>query len=251
MDSTRQAQCLLLAYLLGIMVCVGWRMIRSPMGWPRWLLYAVARLYCGLAFHWRSNRRCPYPSRGGGLVVANHRSPLDPILLWSNNHLRSESGMPRGITFLMASEYYTVPAVGWICRAMQSIPVDRNGRDMKATREALRYLSGGGLLGVFPEGHLNPTDELQPGNPGVAYLALKARVPVFPVFIHNSPRGYTMVKPFYTFQRVWIEFGEPLDLSQWHARGMDRAVLQEVTDLMMERIRDLGRQAQSRFDSLQ
>ena len=51
------------------------------------MLYVVNRLYCILRCHWRANRRCPFPDDGPALIVANHRSPVDPMLVWMNHHL--------------------------------------------------------------------------------------------------------------------------------------------------------------------
>ena len=149
----------------------------------------------------------------------------------------------------MASEYYHAGGlVGWISKAMVSIPVARNGRDMKPTREAIRRLSRGEMIGIFPEGGINLTDDLLPGNPGVAFLALKARVPVIPVHIHNAPQGDTMVAPFYSFRKVRISYGEPIDLSQWYNQRASRETLQEVTDLMMSRIAELAAEAKAFAD---
>lgn len=71
---------------------------------------------------------------------------------------------------------------------MQSIPVDRNGRDIGPTREAIRRLERGDLIGIFPEGGINMGEGLREANPGIAFLALKAGVPVIPVYIHAHHR---------------------------------------------------------------
>lgn len=240
MNSTLAAQLTLLAYALIAVVLMVRAALRFEYGIQAWFLFGVARAYCGLLFHWRSRGRCPFPRDGAAIVIANHSSPVDPILLWMNNHLRAEGAQPRVISFLTASEYYSARGVAWICRAMRSIPVDRNGRDMKPTREALRLLQQGEFVGVFPEGGINLERDLRPAVPGVAWLALKARVPVYPVYIENAPRGDDMISPFMTPARVVVHYGEPVDLSEFTDQRVSHELLERLADRLMLELARLG-----------
>lgn len=215
--------------------------LRCRHGWQAWLLFVVTRLYCGLAFRWRANRPCPFPDQGPGIVMANHRSPVDPMLILMNNHLRTPRGRFRVIGFLMAHEYYATRGIAWINQAMQSIPVTRDGRDLKGSRLALKRLEQGHLVGMFPEGGIGDDDALRSANPGVAWLALRSRVPIYPVYIHNAPRGRNMVASFYTFSRVRLSYGDPIDLSAFYGVKLNRSILQEATDQMMSELASLGR----------
>ena len=78
------------------------------------------------------------------------------------------------------------------------------------------------------------------GSKTVAWLALRADVPVFPVFIHDSPQGESMIDPFRTRCRVRVTYGDPIDLSAYRGRRKSRELLQEVTTLLMERLAELG-----------
>src|SRR5205823_844364 len=76
------------------------------------------------------------PRTGAAIVVCNHVSALDPLLI--------QSACPRRVIhWMMAGEYYDVRAIGWVFKTMQTIPVERRGRDMAATRAALRALEQG------------------------------------------------------------------------------------------------------------
>jgi 1-acyl-sn-glycerol-3-phosphate acyltransferase len=217
-----------------------WQFRRSKLGPSAWLLYAVERLYVPLMFHWRANRRCPFPAEGGALIIANHRSPVDPLLIWMNNHLGARPRRCRVIGFLMAREYYEIPGLTWIGRTMQCIAVNREGKDMRPAREALERLRRGDLIGVFPEGGINEGDALREGDTGIAWLALHSQVPVFPVFLRDSPTSPDMVAPFYTRAHVTITYGEPIDLSAYYDCKRTRTLLREVTDLLMRRLAALG-----------
>jgi 1-acyl-sn-glycerol-3-phosphate acyltransferase len=239
------AKLVLVVYLAIGAGIVAWQFRRSRLEPSTWFLWGVERLYVPFLFHWRANRRCPFPAKGGGLILANHRSPVDPLLIWMNNHLGSESGARtcRIVSFLMAREYYEITGLTWIGRAMQCIAVNREGKDMRPAREALERLRRGDLIGVFPEGGINENTSLREGDTGIAWLALHAQVPVYPVYLRNSPMGGDdMVAPFYTRtrSRVQVIYGDPIDLSAYYDAKRTRTLLREVADLLMRRLAELG-----------
>ena len=234
MASDTIARWALLGYALAFVAIVLWRALRCEQGWRLWLLYVIDSLYCRLCFHWRANRACPFLHEHSAIVIANHRSPLDPILIWVGVTNR------RPLEYLTAREYFGIPGLQFIFEATRAIPVGRDGRDMTATRTALRRLKEGCYLGVFPEGRLNTGPGLLPGDTGIAWLALHSQAPVYPLFIHNSPQGTTMVNSAYKFRHVRISYGDAVDLSAYHGRRISGELLHEVTDLLMSRIAQLG-----------
>lgn len=213
---------------------VVWRALTHPEGWRRWMLHTIAVAYCRICCHWRANRACPFLDESPAIVIANHRSPLDPMLIWT------AVSNCRPIEFLTAEEYFGVPGLQFIFDALRAIPVARNGKDMGATREALRRAQRGRLVGVFPEGRINTGPGMLPANPGIAWFALQSRAPVYPVFVKNAPQGKGMVDPFFKFSRVRVIFGDAIDLSQYYGRRRTPELLQEVTDLLMARLGALG-----------
>lgn len=237
---------LTLLFYLAVPVVLAVRSVRRcPDGFGVWLLYVIERVYVPLMFRWRSaNGPSPLPSSGGALVIANHRSPIDPLMVWMNHHLRAvrDDRTQRVIGFLTAREYCNPPGLGWLVRTMQSIPVDRNGKDMGPAREAIRRLKSGRLVGIFPEGGISTETRLREPNTGVAFLALKAQVPVFPVFIEGASFDATsgMTAPFMRRQTVRVTYGEPIDLSEFSGRRLSQATLVEVTNLLMEKLAGIG-----------
>lgn len=227
MPPDRIAQLTLVAYGLLFAALPVWRAWRDPLGWQVWLLYRIGTLYGRFCFRWRANRPCPFEHVSPAIIIANHRSPLDPLLIW----IGVLSGRPLG--FLTAREYCEQPGLRFINKHMESIPVARDGKDMGAMRAALRRLQSGNVLGIFPEGRINKGNGLLPADPGVAWIVLRSRAPVYPVFIHNAPGGPSMVAPFFNFRPVRVTYGDPIDLSDLYERGVSSDVLREATDRIM------------------
>jgi 1-acyl-sn-glycerol-3-phosphate acyltransferase len=216
----------------------------SAVNWKVWFLYQMTRIYCVVMFRWKARNTCTIPESGPAIIIANHTSPVDPILLWMRHCAAFEKPHLRIIGYMMAREYFEVGGlVGWVCRVMESIPVARSGRDMGPARKALERLKAGQLLGVFPEGGINskaPDSQLRAGGSGTAWLALKSGAPVIPVFIHGAPRSKSLVRCFFTPSRAELIYGQPVDLSEWLDRKPSQETLQEVTDHLMESLASLG-----------
>jgi len=219
-----------------------WRSLRGcRSGWQLWLLHVIARFFTTFMYRHRIASDCPFPAEGGGLVLANHRSPADPLLIFSASPLKRTGYQIRRVEFLTAAEYCDLGGpLSFITRHMHVIPVARSGRDMGPVKEALRRIREGKLVGVFPEGRINTGAGLLPGSPGIAWLALHSQSPVYPVFIHNAPQGTTMVAPFLRFCRVRVTFGPPVILSQYYGRRINQELLDQVTDILMRRLARLG-----------
>jgi len=188
-------------------------------------------------FVWRTrvNRRINLPRGQGAIIIGNHRSSIDPSFI----HVASD----RVVHWMIASEYWKSPMMGGFFRLAECIPVNRGGVDTAATKMAIRYAQNGGFVGMFPEGRINTTDELLlPGRPGVALVALKARVPVIPCFIHGAPYDGTTLGVFTMPGKVRVVVGEPIDLSPYYGREREDGVLQELTLLFMKEMAKLAGQ---------
>lgn len=168
------------------------------------------------------------PHRGAGILVCNHISGLDPLLL--------QSALPRAVVWMMAAEYYRIKGINWFLRQIDAIPVDRSGRDLVATRGALRALEAGRILGVFPEGRIAADEEFLPFQVGVALMAIKARVPIYPAYVEGTQRGKEMVEAFRQRNCSVVAFGPPLVLPQ---ESTGREDLEAATALIRESIESL------------
>lgn len=147
------------------------------------------------------------PRTGGVLLVSNHQSFLDPILLGVR--------APRSLSYMAKSELFEVnPAFTWLIRSLGAFPVRQTGSAAGAVKEAVERLQAGHALNIYPEGSRTETGEIGPLEKGVTLVIRKARVPVVPVAIDGSfealPKGSKMLRPY----PIRLLYGEPMDLSQ-------------------------------------
>ncbi len=195
------------------------------------LLRAANLLFSRIYHHARILTPHSLPRSGGGILVANHISGLDPLLI--------QSACPRLIVWMMAREYYELPQLNPIFRAISAIAVDRSGRDMPAMRSALRALGKGQILGIFPEGKIETTRELLPFQTGVALMATRTGVPIYPVYVEGTQRNLSMGRAYLQRQEAVLAFGRPMRLS-------GRPTLEQATAQIQQAVEELRQFVQSR-----
>jgi 1-acyl-sn-glycerol-3-phosphate acyltransferase len=218
------------------LIVIGWivaKLRRSPFTPAQSILYALNYVVSRVLWRARIEGTFPIPAGKGAIIVCNHRCPLDPSFI--------AVAVPRVVHWLVAREYCEHPAMGWFLRTAEVIPVGRGGTDTAATKAAIRLAAAGELVAIFPEGRINISPEiLLPGRPGAALVALKARVPVVPCFIHGSPYDGTTLGCLFMPARVRLTFGKPIDLSEYYGHQGERETLEELTRRFLREIARLG-----------
>jgi 1-acyl-sn-glycerol-3-phosphate acyltransferase len=154
-----------------------------------------------------------------------------------------QAGCQRVLGFLIAQEYAEAWYCRRFCRMLNCIPVKRDGRDLTATRAALRALEAGRVLPIFPEGKILATSgrELGEAKPGAAYIALRSGVPVIPAFIQGTPKTAEIGRALITPSRSRVVFGPPirLNLAPAESRDAERQQIEQVTTQFMAALRAL------------
>jgi 1-acyl-sn-glycerol-3-phosphate acyltransferase len=196
--------------LLALVLFLLWRLWRAvgaanEVDWGRaWMnrLDGLNRLLC-----WRYHRlqadSIDLPEEGPAILVANHISGLDPLLLIAAS--------PRPLRFIIATEQYHRFGLTWLFRAVGCIPVDREGRPERAFRAALKALEEGEVVALFPHGtiHLDsePPRRLKAG---AVRLAQLAHCPVTPVRLEGVKAQGRIFLPVLLRARAKIENFSPL-----------------------------------------
>ncbi len=170
------------------------------------------------------------PVDGGVLVVSNHQSHLDPILVGL--------ACNRRLNFVARDTLFGFAPFRWLINSLDAIPIDREGTGLGGLKESLRRLKAGEMLLIFPEGTRTRDGEVGQLKPGFLALARRAKVPLMPVGLDGSfdswPRRNVLPQPAV----IHIRVGEPLGLEKM-SRLSDEELLTEVD----RRIRECHRQA--------
>ena len=148
---------------------------------PEYLLRFLAFIVSRLLYRFRVDGDEHIPEQGPALLVCNHVSYVDPVLLMAAS--------PRPIRFVMDHRIFAMPVLGWFFRLAKAIPIAPQKEDPQAYErafaEAGRVLAEGELLCIFPEGALTRDGALQPFKGGVIKILEQQPVPVVPLALHN------------------------------------------------------------------
>jgi 1-acyl-sn-glycerol-3-phosphate acyltransferase len=138
--------------------------------------------------------------RCGVMLVSNHQSFLDPVLVGI--------AMNEVTSYLARQDLFRIPVFGAIIRALGAHPVARGRVDRTALRTVVRLMQEGERLLVFPEGTRAWNGLLGRFRTGAAALAIRMNVPVLPVAVEGAfacwPRTQMLPRP----GRVAVAYGE-------------------------------------------
>lgn len=178
------------------------------------------------------------PATGPVILASNHLSFSDSVFM--------PLVVPRKVTFLAKSEYFTSPGPKGLLKkltfiALGQVPVDRSGgrRSEAALITGLKVLSDGNCLGIYPEGTRSPDGRLYKGRTGLVRLALESGAPVVPVAMFDTDKIQPTGKVIPKIMRVKMVFGEPI---YFKGDSTNLQVLRDLTDELMRKIQELSGQ---------
>ena len=199
---------------------------------PEYLLRFIAWFASRLVYRFKVRGDENIPVAGAAILVCNHVSFVDAVLLMAAS--------PRPIYFVMDHRIFRVPVLGWLFKLAKAIPIASRQEDERAYEAAFdaaaQVLQGGDLLAIFPEGAITRDGELQEFKGGVMKVLARAPVPVVPMaltnlwgsFFSRVERDGAMVRPFRRgmFNRVGLNVGEPVAPGQVTPQGLRARVAQ-------------------------
>jgi 1-acyl-sn-glycerol-3-phosphate acyltransferase len=193
------------------------------------MLYTILKPIFWLLTHvlcrYQVSGREHIPPKGPVLLVANHLTWYDPLLLGVI--------FPRRLWFLAKIEIFRLPLVGLGCRLTGQIPVHRGESDRAALEQALAYLRQGRVVTIFPEGTVAQHEHLLAAHTGVAMLALRSGAPILPIAHRGTRQIFIGRRAWLPRVDVWI--GRPY--VPCVPEGISRkAALRLVTEDLMLRI---------------
>ncbi len=186
---------------------------------PIWAFYRMKRVKA-------SGEKYTEKINGGAVVVANHTSMQDPFLV--------ESVFPFRRMFFLAAEAVmgNSKIKAWLLKEAGAIKIDRNAADIEAINRSVEVLQKGKLLAVFPQGSINKDEGISEIKSGAVLIAIRANVPIIPIFI-------TPKKHWYERRKAII--GETLNPKDFMAsRFPTMADIESITENLAKRMKELG-----------
>ncbi|MCC7349504.1 MAG: 1-acyl-sn-glycerol-3-phosphate acyltransferase [Phycisphaerales bacterium] len=200
------------------------RTLRRPILWSG--CQGIARIFTTLLFDLKVYGLHHIPPRGGVLLVANHESYLDPVVVAVR--------MRRPVSFLAKSGLFENPVFGWLIRSLRAFPVRQGEGDIGAVRETIRLLKEGHILNIYPEGSRTQTGELGPIEPGVALMVRRAGVPVVPVVVSGSFAAWPRGRKFFHPAPIRVLYGAPMELNHLKPAQITARIDQAFRGLLAE-----------------
>lgn len=172
------------------------------------------------------------PRSGPVLLMANHESNLDPVLIaWS---------IARPIHIPGKIELFHVHFLGWLLRQLGSFPVDRERKDAGSLRKSIQVLRKGRVLVVFPEGTRTRTGKIGRFDGTLTQVANREQAIIVPVAVIGTgkvlPPGARLPRLGAT---VEVRFGEPLGFAVSGNKKLTSAEIEAKSDLIRSKVVEL------------
>ena len=203
----------------------------SPL-WRRFIFrasYSMCSAVFTLGFSVRTAGMENMPLEGPALVVANHQSFVDPVLVGL--------AARRELIYLARRTLFKNPFFTALIRAYNAVPIDQEGLGLDGIRTIFAQTQLGRAVLIFPEGERTPHGAMQPFKPGIHLLIKKTQATIVPVGIAGAYdawpiwRSYPIPAPLFLPARpgaIGVVIGEPVPASHFAELPRDKA-LAELT----------------------
>jgi 1-acyl-sn-glycerol-3-phosphate acyltransferase len=195
------------------------------------VFYELSSRACGFLmiflFSARSIGSCNVPRRGPALLIANHESFIDPIMVGV--------AIPRHVSFLARKTLFKSAFKRLVLESLNAVPIDQEGVGKEGIRNIIKQLQSGHAVLVFPEGERSWDGRLHALRPGIALLLERAAAPIVPVGVAGAFEAWSRFRalptpsPAFlvaTNRTMAVAFGPPRDPAT--LKGMTRAEILET-----------------------
>ena len=166
---------------------------------PEFLLRFVVWMLIHSVYRLRVRELAEVPEEGPAVVVCNHVSFVDALVIMA--------ACKRPIRFVMDHQIFRWPVLNFVFRTSKAIPIAPAKEDPvmmeRAFEEVGKALDAGDLVGIFPEGKITGNGEINPFRPGITRILARNPVPVVPMALRglwgsffSRKDGPAMSKPF-------------------------------------------------------
>jgi 1-acyl-sn-glycerol-3-phosphate acyltransferase len=141
--------------------------------------WAAVYLYCNPIWHLKVEGRSKLPWRGPAVLVANHASLIDILVLFA---------LFRPFKWVSKASNFRLPFIGWNMTLNDYVPLVRGSKEsiVKMMADCKRHLSRGSPVLIFPEGTRTRDGNLLPFKEGAFRLAAEVGCPLIPIAVHAT-----------------------------------------------------------------
>jgi 1-acyl-sn-glycerol-3-phosphate acyltransferase len=190
-------------------------------------LFGIARV----AFRMEVLGRDNIPKTGNFIAAPIHRSNLDTPLVGST--------MIRPVRFMGKQALWSKKWSAWFFSSLGGFGVDREGNPSAALRTALRLAQGGESLAIFAEGTRASGDKIGELQDGVAFIAVRAQIPVVPIAISGTEEILPPHAKFPKFKKAVILIGKPIAPRPAADREARRIAMKQLNEELRAALQDL------------
>ncbi len=182
-------------------------------------------------FRYRATGFENLPQQSGALLLINHQSYLDPLLVGI--------GLSRPVSYLARDSLFRIPILGALLRNTYVMAIKRNAAGTESLRLSINRIKEGYLVGIFPEGTRTIDGDLGELKPGFIAIVRRSKSPVIPVGIYGAdramPKGSLLVLP----KKIRVHYGKPLapdKIKELTKRGREDEFVEYVTNQLKQAV---------------
>jgi 1-acyl-sn-glycerol-3-phosphate acyltransferase len=156
---------------------------------PLWYdtCYWLSATVMTFGFSLRTEGHGNVPHHGPALLLANHQSFMDPILVGL--------AVRRHPVFLARQSLFRHRPLAWLMRSLHAVPVNQEGFAREGLKAILDQLRAGRVVGIFPEGNRTGDGRVKPLRPGIHLLIKRMAMPIVPIGIAGAFEAWPRWRP--------------------------------------------------------
>jgi 1-acyl-sn-glycerol-3-phosphate acyltransferase len=190
-----------------------------------WIFRICAKVILKLFFKFKVEGIENIPRRTNFIIVANHPSYLDPLVVMA--------AVPRKIHCIALRFLYKIFWLKLFLQLVEALPIG------SSSPKALNLLTGNKIVGLFPEGGVSRDGTLKHFRRGAALLAYKTGRPIVPCAVLGTYAALPLEAKFPNFLPIKIKIGKPIYLLKEFENVIDDVYLQEGILKVRNKIKEM------------
>jgi len=178
-----------------------------------WIFRGGCILILKLFFRLRVEGLENLPQKTNFIVVSNHSSFLDPLVI--------AAAIPKKIHCIVSRFLFKIPLLRWSLKKLEVLPAGRS------SGKAIEFLIQNKIVGLFPEGRCSRDEKLGEFKRGTALLSLRTGRPIVPCAILGTYEALPLRAKFPKFVPIKVKIGKPIYLLKEFEDIIDDIYLQE------------------------